>query len=114
MSGRNSRRIAPALVLALVLALTFAQPGVAARRGAPAASAQESGLVERAWVWLSEWWNGQAASSSHGLTRLWGETGFGMDPNGKARTANMGPEMDPDGKARTADFGPGMDPNGGH
>jgi hypothetical protein len=126
MSGRNTTRIALSLMLALVLALTLAQPGAAAGRSSLVARTQDNGLFERAWGWLTGWWIGQDGRGGQGLTRLWGEEGPGMDPDGKAAhlgttrscgatvCTDMGPGMDPDGAVTRSDAGFGMDPNGGH
>jgi len=131
MSGRNASRLGTALVLALGLAITCASPGVAAGREGSVARIQGNGPLEWAWGWLSAWWFGQDGRAGQGLSRIWGEAGPEMDPDGATATrstpvrsgqsvcanTDMGPGMDPDGSRAAvacADAGPGMDPNGGH
>ena len=110
MLERNTRLLGT-LVLALALALSAAQPGMAAVGAhATRAAAAQGGLFGSVWNWLVARWSGQNAGG-RGLSSLWGAVGPEMDPNGGAAPRSTGTGA-PSAVSPTTDVGPGMDPNG--
>ena len=91
---------------ALVLALALTPPAHAAGPGAwdPA-----SGLLLRAWHWLTGGWAAPAAAPQGRAGRsTMAKEGMGIDPNG-GHSLGTGSTTG----STPADEGPGIDPNGG-
>ncbi len=89
-----------ALLAALLVTPALALPSRANRESRPVRTEASSPSV------FSDFWQL--------LTRLWGETGMTIDPNGAAATGDSGPSIDPWGHptAPTSDSGVSIDPNG--
>jgi hypothetical protein len=103
MSSSSSRRIALALVLAVLALPAVALAGDRHQQRAtrPAVEHQVAGPVE---VLAALWQR---------LVAAWGAVGAEIDPDGATTPAPVGPEIDPDGASSApGDVGAEIDPDG--
>jgi len=96
----------PRTLKALTLLAALLVTPALARPSRPSHEGRTTRAEESSLSFLGDFW--------HPLTRLWGESGVTIDPNGSTSTGDSGMSIDPWGNptAQTGDSGVTIDPNG--